>query len=263
MIVSLMIYMTVFSLLVGLAALAIERAVALGSWPRRWLWAAAMVISLAGATTLTLGGHSQLAAATEAATLAKAKPTSPGIAFPPFLIAAQPQRVRTPAGEPVRAHLKAYAKWLWTGTSMRFLGLYCVGALRLLSARSNWSRRSIGKYQVFVTHDVGPAVFGLIRPAIVLPRWLLNEPVATLEAALAHENEHLAARDPALLLAALLLLAASAWNLPLWWQLRRLKLAIEVDCDTRVLRTRVERRLYALCPSRRTVPTNRAPVRDS
>jgi len=25
------------------------------------------------------------------------------------------------------------------------------------------------------------------------------------------------------------------WNLPLWWQLRRLRRAIEVDCDARVL----------------------------
>ena len=25
------------------------------------------------------------------------------------------------------------------------------------------------------------------------------------------------------------------WNLPLWWQLRRLRYAIEVDCDARVL----------------------------
>jgi hypothetical protein len=26
------------------------------------------------------------------------------------------------------------------------------------------------------------------------------------------------------------------WNLPLWWQLRRLRLAIEIDCDARILR---------------------------
>jgi len=26
------------------------------------------------------------------------------------------------------------------------------------------------------------------------------------------------------------------WNLPLWWQLRRLRFAVEIDCDARVLR---------------------------
>jgi TonB family protein len=51
-----------------------------------------------------------------------------------------------------------------------------------------------------------------------------------------HEAEHVLARDPQLALAGLLLCALAPWNLPLWWQLRRLRLAIEVDCDDRVLR---------------------------
>ncbi|HEY6457123.1 MAG TPA: M56 family metallopeptidase [Steroidobacteraceae bacterium] len=96
-----------------------------------------------------------------------------------------------------------------------------------------------------MAEDIGPAVFGLVRPAIVVPRWLLDEAVATRDAAMSHENQHIAARDPVLLLVALLLLAVAPWNLPLWWQLRRLKLAIEVDCDTRVLGAGVDRRLYA------------------
>jgi len=37
-------------------------------------------------------------------------------------------------------------------------------------------------------------------------------------------------------LLALALLVAMPWNLPLSWQLRRLRFAIEVDCDARVLR---------------------------
>jgi bla regulator protein BlaR1 len=34
---------------------------------------------------------------------------------------------------------------------------------------------------------------------------------------------------------ALALLVFMPWNLPLWWQLRRLRYAIEIDCDARVL----------------------------
>ncbi|UUZ52386.1 hypothetical protein LP419_22985 [Massilia sp. H-1] len=45
----------------------------------------------------------------------------------------------------------------------------------------------------------------------------------------------MAARDPQLLGLALLVLVAMPWNLPMWWQLRRLRHAIEVDCDARVL----------------------------
>ncbi|HEU4653702.1 MAG TPA: DUF3471 domain-containing protein, partial [Steroidobacteraceae bacterium] len=40
-----------------------------------------------------------------------------------------------------------------------------------------------------------------------------------------------------LLTIALCLLVFMPWNVPLWWQLRRLRYAIEVDCDTRVLRS--------------------------
>ena len=35
------------------------------------------------------------------------------------------------------------------------------------------------------------------------------------------------------------------WNLPVWWQLRRLRLAIEVDCDARVVRRGGDLRQYA------------------
>jgi beta-lactamase regulating signal transducer with metallopeptidase domain len=39
-----------------------------------------------------------------------------------------------------------------------------------------------------------------------------------------------------LLAAALFVLACMPWNIALWWQLRRLRRAIEVDCDARVLK---------------------------
>jgi hypothetical protein len=55
-------------------------------------------------------------------------------------------------------------------------------------------------------------------------------------AIISHEQSHLEARDPQLLTVALFLLVLMPWNLPLWWQLRRLRRAIEVDCDARVLK---------------------------
>jgi TonB-dependent SusC/RagA subfamily outer membrane receptor len=61
---------------------------------------------------------------------------------------------------------------------------------------------------------------------------------------LLHETEHLRARDPLLLGAGSLALVLAPWVLPLWWMHRRLMLAVEVDCDARVLRHGVERRDY-------------------
>jgi beta-lactamase regulating signal transducer with metallopeptidase domain len=50
-----------------------------------------------------------------------------------------------------------------------------------------------------------------------------------------HEQEHRNANDARLLMLLSLPLILAPWNLALWWQLRRLSLAIEVDCDNRVI----------------------------
>ena len=89
---------------------------------------------------------------------------------------------------------------------------------------------------VYVSEDVGPAVVGLLRPRIVVPRWITQAGPETQALVLAHEQSHLDANDAQLLTVAILLIVAMPWNLPLWWQLRRLRFAIEVDCDARVLK---------------------------
>jgi hypothetical protein len=71
---------------------------------------------------------------------------------------------------------------------------------------------------------------------VVFPRWLLSAAPDTQQMALLHEHEHLIARDPQILITATLLFALFPWNAPLAWMLRRLRFAIEVDCDARVLR---------------------------
>ena len=52
---------------------------------------------------------------------------------------------------------------------------------------------------------------------------------------IAHEQAHLTRHDPQVLTLALFLLVLMPWNVPLWWQVHRLRRAIEVDCDARVL----------------------------
>jgi bla regulator protein BlaR1 len=69
-----------------------------------------------------------------------------------------------------------------------------------------------------------------------VPAWLTQSSAREQAAVIAHEQSHLDARDPALLTVALCLLVFMPWNLSLWWQLRRLRYAIEVDCDARVLK---------------------------
>ncbi|HEY9225181.1 MAG TPA: M56 family metallopeptidase, partial [Gemmatimonadaceae bacterium] len=61
---------------------------------------------------------------------------------------------------------------------------------------------------------------------------------------LLHEREHLRAHDGRLTTAALIAVVSMPWNPALWYALRRLRTAIEVDCDRRVLRASPDVRRY-------------------
>jgi len=85
----------------------------------------------------------------------------------------------------------------------------------------------------------------VLRPMIVLPRWLMDSPASVRSTVVAHELEHIAARDQVFIFSAQLVSVLLPWNLPLWWFARRLRAAIEVDCDARVLRRGVDPAHYA------------------
>lgn len=88
---------------------------------------------------------------------------------------------------------------------------------------------------VLVSRDVGPAIFGVVRSRIVLPRWVLSLPDAERRIILSHERQHAAAFDPAMLYAAAAVLALQPWNPALWALFTRLRFGLEADCDRRVL----------------------------
>jgi hypothetical protein len=107
--------------------------------------------------------------------------------------------------------------------------------------RGRWLRARLARIElagvpVRISEDVGPAVIGVLRPEVVLPRWILDSPAAARRLAVEHECEHVRARDPLLLLLGSLVAALVAWNPFAWWLLSRLRLAVELDCDARVLR---------------------------
>jgi hypothetical protein len=86
---------------------------------------------------------------------------------------------------------------------------------------------------------------GFFETEIIFPSWLLDAPAEVRAAVLDHEQQHIDARDPLLLLVGFLLVALVPWNVPLWWQLHRLRFAIEVDCDSRVTLKSSQRVPYA------------------
>ena len=126
-----------------------------------------------------------------------------------------------------------------------WLAASAVFALGLVTTQRRLRRRLRGcpsrivdGERVLVSSDFGPAVVGVVRPQIVLPEWALAMRDTDRRIIVAHETEHRQAGDPLLATAALIAVAALPWNVALWWQLRRLRLAIEIDCDRRVVSRR-------------------------
>ena len=112
------------------------------------------------------------------------------------------------------------ASVLWTGYLMR---------------RTQRDRTVVNGVDAVVTDSLGPATFGLWRSRIVIPRWVLALPATHRQYVLQHEDEHRRANDARLLFFSSMVLVLLPWNLALWWQLRRLRLAVEMDCDDRVV----------------------------
>lgn len=88
---------------------------------------------------------------------------------------------------------------------------------------------------VVITESLGPATVGILRSRVVLPRWVLALPDAQRQYIVRHEDEHRRSHDAALLFLGALAVILLPWNVALWWQVRRLSLAVEMDCDRRVV----------------------------
>ena len=122
-------------------------------------------------------------------------------------------------------------------------------AIRVAIIVRNARRQSLGssnvdEMPVFVTDLTGPATVGLLRTRVLVPRWVLALPRTQRRYVLRHEDEHRKAHDARLLFVASLALILMPWNLALWWQLRRLRLAVEMDCDSRVVGALGDARAY-------------------
>jgi len=130
---------------------------------------------------------------------------------------------------------QAQLKLGWFVLSSGMLLLLVLRSVWLLSHQRRWQKTSLLGTPVYLSGGIGPCVAGLLRPRIVMPVWLQLIPPRQQALLLAHAQCRLAARDPQLLALAYALIVLMPWNLPLWWQLHRLRFAIEVDCDARML----------------------------
>jgi beta-lactamase regulating signal transducer with metallopeptidase domain len=230
MIAAWMAYALVIAALVGAAALAAEHIAILRRLPSRWVWVTALALSVVLPVLFGWQGANSVEPSKTLMELVASE--------------APPMYARSPiawvgGGTVVAARSVPIDTWLlagWAALTALAIAVLAMGWLQLKRRLRSAAAHELNGVSVAITDDVGPAVVGIVRPRIVIPSWLLQQDAATQAIALAHEQEHVRANDIRVLGGALALAVLLPWNLPIWWQLRRLRFAMEVDCDARVLR---------------------------
>ena len=133
---------------------------------------------------------------------------------------------------------------LWLLASVMLALRWSVAAFRLERVSRSWRPETVDGISAWLTTDLGPAVSGVIRPRILVPKWLESLPQRQRSLVLLHEQEHVLARDPLLMAAARVARILTPWNPVVWMLASRLIRAVEMDCDRRVLRRRPDIQAY-------------------
>ena len=238
MIAAWMLYSVIVSVLLCVAAGAADRLCAALRVPRRWPWLAAMALSLVWSAVafVDLVTRDPQVASLEAGGIVRDKVAYADASSGAIAPVAPVSDVLQATYAFVARMDDATALLLWVVITTALIGIVAVTVLRLRRLRATWRTHRIGDTSVLVSRDTGPALIGVRAPSIVLPAWLLLETDERQRLIVQHEVEHLRARDHLALAASCIAACLLPWNAALWWLLRRTRLAVEVDCDARVLR---------------------------
>lgn len=229
MILAWMVYAILIAAFLGGAALAAEWALRAYRTPTRWLWLAAILLSVVG-PVIALRGPGEpdpVVARTEALAAESAEAGPSYLTMPTAIL-----RLDDPSRF---ARLDRPLVLAWLVASLLLALRFGVSLAVLARRRRDWRIDEVDDIPVRIAPDLGPAVVGFLAPAIVLPEWIRTLDRRLLRLVVAHEREHVREWDSRIMVAAGALVALLPWNLPLWWQIRRLRLAVEIDCDRRVL----------------------------
>lgn len=234
MIAAWIVYCALWTLWLSAVAWVTERLILTARGPIRMVWLSAMILSVVG----PIVGYSW-PRGTVMAPPARVHVTQRAIGREEIVMRAP---VSPPPAAPmvtlrdVAARADRSLSMVWIATSLVFLIYVVGGVLRLRIVRRRWRTGVVDGTPVMISDNTGPALVGVFGTAIVIPAWALELEPNALALMLRHEREHRAAGDTRTLALAQALLALMPWNPLMWWHLRRLRLAIEIDCDARVLR---------------------------
>jgi TonB family protein len=232
MIVQWMLHIAVVSAMLTVGALATERALRLWRWQARLVWMAAMTLSLGLPLVSLAQALGWIPSLDHLATVPAAITAPLAVLLPSVSVSSS----ATTAGVIVAI--------VWAVVTVALTIRFMTAARALGRRRQAWRSATVDGQSVLVSRDAGPAVIGFRTPTIVLPEWVLTLDAPLRELVLRHEREHLERGDPRLLIGAVAVAVLAPWNPAVWFQLYRLRCAMELDCDLRVLRAYPDVRKY-------------------
>jgi TonB family protein len=230
-------YVVAISTLLVAAAWGVERVLRSRGKTTRFVWAAAFTGSFLSPLLGGLFVAVRDVAASRGVGLARALAPASAVELHPVA-----EFLDRAAVAGVGADVLFLAGWiLATGGALTWLWVSKLSLGRMSAA---WKPSSWRGEPVLLTDDIGPSVVGFLRPQLVIPEWVKELSEEQQELVLEHELEHLRVWDPRFSQLFLGLVCLVPWNLPLVAAYRRLRLAIEVDCDRRVVTRKGSRRTY-------------------
>lgn len=252
-----MLYSALVALVVAAAAHAAESLAKLAGYRVRWIWLGAILLTgflSASAAVRELAPVNIPGASEPDATLGNATvvrvfsgPVGTQASAPAAVTPAEdrfasvrasldaPWRLTAAVARTISPAANTYVASLAAAMTLALIVVLAAVAQRFRSARRAWPRRRMQGVDVRVAPRIGPLVMGIVRPEIVVPEWLLARDAAEQRIVLTHEVEHVRAGDPFLLGLAWSAVILAPWNPGLWYMMSRLRLAVELDCDARVL----------------------------
>lgn len=247
-----MIYLLFVGVAFAIGAHALDSIVRRTSLPARWVWMTALagIVVMAFIAPRKESAPAGVRLSAAVTTRSGAATTTPTASIAQSLLSAQRRMSERLSNAFVAAETRVPKAVFfgiaggWALFSAALLVMLVAVSSEMNDERRRWPTARVGGARVRLAPTTGPAVVGLTNPEIVVPRWLLERNDDEQRLVVVHESEHVAARDQIVIIAGWLVVALLPWHPAVWWMMSRLRLAVELDCDARVLRRGVHARSY-------------------